>query len=60
MLDRQFEAAAPNQKQIANFTCIWTAESWLDVASVIDYFSRHVVGWSMSATMAASWLQTHR
>ena len=53
VLDRQFEATAPNQKWIADFTYIWTAEGWLYLAGVIDLFSRRVVGWSMSATMAA-------
>ena len=53
VLARQFEATAPNQKWIADFTYIWTAEGWLYVAAVIDLFSRRVVGWSMSATMAA-------
>lgn len=53
VLDRRFEAAAPNQKWIADFTYIWTAEGWLYVAAVIDLFSRRVVGWSMSATMTA-------
>ena len=46
-------AEAPNQKWIADFTYIWTAEGWLYVAVVIDLFSRRVVGWSMSDTMAA-------
>jgi putative transposase len=36
-----------------DFTYIWTAEGWLYVAAVVDLFSRRVVGWSMSATMAA-------
>ena len=54
LLDRQFEASAPNQKWIADFTYLWTAEGWLYVAAVIDLFSRRVVGWSMSATMTAS------
>jgi putative transposase len=53
VLDRQFEAPAPNRKWIADFTYIWTAEGWLYVAAVIDLFSRRVVGWSMSATMTA-------
>jgi len=53
MLDRQFEASAPNQKWVADFTYIWTAEGWLYVAAVIDLFSRRVVGWSMSAAMTA-------
>jgi putative transposase len=53
LLDRQFEASAPNQKWVADFTYIWTAEGWLYVAAVIDLFSRRVVGWSMSAAMTA-------
>lgn len=53
ILDRQFEADRPNQKWIADFTYIWTAEGWLYVAAVIDLFSRRVVGWSMQASMKA-------
>jgi putative transposase len=53
ILDRVFEASAPNQKWVADFTYIWTAEGWLYVAVVIDLFSRRVVGWSMSANMTA-------
>jgi putative transposase len=53
LLDRQFAAELPNQKWIADFTYIWTAESWLYVSAVIDLFSRRVVGWSMSASMTA-------
>lgn len=53
VLDRQFHAAVPNRKWIADFTYIWTGEGWLYVAAVIDLFSRRVVGWSMSASMTA-------
>jgi putative transposase len=53
ILDRQFHAARPNRKWIADFTYIWTAEGWLYVAAVIDLFSRRVVGWSMSTSMTA-------
>lgn len=53
VLDRGFEALAPNRKWIADFTYVWTAEGWLYVAAVIDLFSRRVVGWSMSAGMTA-------
>jgi putative transposase len=53
VLDRNFEAPAPNRRWIADFTYIWTAEGWLYVAAVIDLFSRRVVGWSMSAAMTA-------
>jgi putative transposase len=53
ILDRQFVAERPNQRWIADFTYIWTAEGWLYVAAVIDLFSRRVVGWSMKAEMTA-------
>ncbi len=53
ILDRQFMAERPNQKWIADFTYVWTAEGWLYVAAVIDLFSRRVVGWSMKADMTA-------
>ncbi len=53
MLDREFRAKRPNQRWIADFTYVWTAEGWLYVAAVIDLFSRRVVGWSMKAEMTA-------
>jgi hypothetical protein len=53
VLDRVFEAPAPNRKWIADFTCVWTAEGWLYVAAVVDLVSRRVAGWSMSAAMTA-------
>ena len=53
ILDRSFEASAPNRRWIADFTYIWTAEGWLYLAAVIDLFSRRVVGWSMQASMTA-------
>ena len=53
VLDRQFAAERPNQKWIADFTYIWTAEGWLYIAAVIDLFSPRVVGWSMKAEMTA-------
>ena len=53
VLDRDFEAAVPNQKWVADFTYVDTAEGWLYVAVVLDLFSRRVVGWSMSAEMTA-------
>jgi putative transposase len=56
VLDRQFTADRANQKWVADFTYIWTAEGWLYVAAVIDLFSRRVVGWSMSDSMTAQFV----
>jgi putative transposase len=54
ILDRDFEADQPNQKWLADFTYIWTAEGWLYVAVVLDLFSRRIVGWSMKADRDAA------
>jgi putative transposase len=51
VLDRQFEAAGPNQKWVADFTYLWTTEGWLYVAVVLDLYSRRAVGWSMQSSM---------
>ena len=53
VLDRQFQADAPNQKWVADFTYLWTAEGWLYVAVVLDLYSRRVVGWSMQSSMTS-------
>jgi putative transposase len=52
-LDREFVADAPNQRWVADFTYVWTAEGWLFVAVVIDLFSRCIAGWSMKNRMTA-------
>lgn len=38
LLDRQFEATAPNQRWVAVFTYVWTEEGWLYFAMVLDLF----------------------
>ena len=53
VLDRQFYAEAPNQKWVADFAYIWTAEGWLYVAAVLDLYSRPIVGWSMQDSMTS-------
>ena len=58
VLDRTFEAPAPNRKWIADFTYVWTAEGWLYVAAVIDLFSRRVVGWSAIANLTTPTVPT--
>jgi putative transposase len=52
VLQRDFSAAAPNQKWVGDITYIWTREGWLYLAVLIDLFSRRVVGWSLGDTLA--------
>jgi len=53
VLDRDFDPAEPNASWVADVTYVPTREGWLDLAVVIDLFSRMVVGWSMAATMTS-------
>jgi len=48
VLNQDFTAQRPNQKWVADFTYIPTAQGWLYLATVMDVFSRQIVGWSMS------------
>jgi putative transposase len=50
-LNRDFQAARPNQKWLADITYIPTAEGWLYLAVVLDLFSRKIVGWAFAATL---------
>ena len=50
-LERDFSAAAPNEKWVTDITYIKTAEGWLYLAVVLDLYARLVVGWSMSRSM---------
>jgi transposase InsO family protein len=54
LLDRQFDAVAPDQVWTADITYVWTLEGWLYVAIVVDLFSRQVVGWAVDSHMRAS------
>lgn len=52
LLDRDFEATRPNQKWVTDITYLKTAVGWVYLAVVLDLFSRKVVGWSMSDSLA--------
>ncbi len=47
VLARQFSATAPNQKWLADVTCVRTREGLLYVALVLDLYSRKLIGWAM-------------
>tara|TARA_R110002073_G_scaffold133867_3_gene281351 strand:- start:173 stop:1033 length:861 start_codon:yes stop_codon:yes gene_type:complete len=48
LLGRQFDADEPNQKWLSDVTGIETRKGWLYLATVLDLFSRKIIGWSMS------------
>ena len=53
LLQQDFTATAPNQKYVSDITYLWTDEGWLYLATVIDLYSRLVVGWAMSERMTS-------
>ncbi len=57
-LNQEFTAVAPNLKWVSDFTYIDTAEGWLYLATVLDLFSRKVVGWAMSEWMDTDLVET--
>ena len=51
-LDQDFTADAPNRKWVTDITYLFTATGWVYLAVVMDLFSRKVVGWSVSTSLA--------
>ncbi len=54
LLCRDFTATGPNQAWVSDITYIPTDEGWLYLASIMDLFSRLIVGWSMSLSLKAA------
>ena len=54
ILNRDFYASYPDEKYVGDITYIPTNEGWLYLATVIDLYSRRIVGWSMDDTMKVS------
>ena len=52
-LARDFSAAAPNRKWATDITYISTADGFVYLASIIDLFSRRIVGWSVADNTTA-------
>lgn len=51
LLSRQFNQPEPSQVWVSDITYIRTYEGFLYVATVMDLFSRRIVGWSMDKYM---------
>nr|WP_234993086.1 IS3 family transposase [Paenibacillus sp. RU4X] len=51
VLNRQFQPEAPNRVWVADITYIATQQGWVYLASLMDLYSRKIVGWSLGARM---------
>jgi len=47
VLNREFSPCRPNQAWVSDITYVRTHEGFLYVATVLDLFSRRIIGWSM-------------
>lgn len=54
LLKQDFTAHAPNQRWVADFTYFAMQEGWLYVATVLDLFSRRIIGLAMSDRMTTN------
>lgn len=51
LLKREFDVEEPNKVWVSDITYIWTLEGWVYLSSVMDLFSRKIVGWSLASHM---------
>lgn len=47
LLDQQFKTSSPGEVWVADITYIWTSEGWLYLASIMDLYSRKIIGFNM-------------
>jgi putative transposase len=53
LVERDFDPSEPNRLWAADITYIRTWEGWLYLASVMDLFSRRIVGWALADHLRA-------
>ncbi len=57
-VQRRFAASEPNRLWVADITYVPTLEGFVYLATVLDVFSRKVVGWAMSARQTVNLVQS--
>ena len=53
-----FRAEAPSTTWLTDITYIWVERRWLYLATVMDLYSRRIVGWALDDTMTEALVQT--
>ncbi|WP_425319116.1 IS3 family transposase [Staphylococcus lutrae] len=51
LLNQRFKVEKPGVVWVSDITYIYTREGWVYLATVMDLFSRRIIGWSMSNRM---------
>lgn len=47
LLKKRFAASMPDKVWVSDITYVWTEAGWLYLATMLDLFSRKIVGWAM-------------
>jgi len=53
LLKQNFDVTEPNKAYVSDITYIPTAEGWLYLATVMDLFSRKIIGWATDKELAS-------
>lgn len=51
---RDFKAKKPNEKWTSDITYIWVENRWIYLATVMDLFSRKIIGWALDTSMTVA------
>lgn len=51
ILWRDFSTDRANQKWVTDITYVWVKNQWLYLATVMDLYSRRIIGWSLDTSM---------
>jgi putative transposase len=51
LVDRQFNAVAPNRLWLADITYVWTTSGFCYTSFITDAFARRIVGWRVSKSL---------
>ncbi len=54
LLNQNFNASKPNEIWVSDITYVKTLDGWLYLASILDLFSKRIIGLSMSNRMDVS------
>jgi putative transposase len=57
VLARQFRATRPDEVWTSDITYVWTLEGWLYLVVFLDLYSRLVVGWAVSESLEAGFVE---
>ncbi len=52
VLNEQFNPDSPDEVRCTDITCIWTMEGSVNLISIMDLYSRRIIGWVLSETLA--------